>query len=876
MQSSGLVSPDTRAPRISTGPDSGRESALAALAREIWTALCGLVRSPRYSVPAVLSLALGIGASTAVFAVFSGLVLRPLPFPEPKRLVTLGIEAQTPAFDLQNIKQVVSPRFAAEFAEQKSLFSGVSSCKTFTGWVDAFGVRKRYTPLQVSLDYFDTLGVGAVQGRTFTAAPGTKDSTATVVMRHRFWLEAFGGQPIIDKTIVVDGEPRTVVGIVADEQALPWYTDLWVPTEFPLDAPRFALFINALARLADGVSVEDAQARLNSDLQQRGIRDDGGNPVRVVLMPLDDYVLGPQSGVAALMLAAVLAFLLMAGANVASLLGTRASVQGAENAVRMALGASRLALARQSVLDALALALAGGAGGLAIAAGLIHAANVAYSESLANTPARLDGRVLLGFAGLLTAVTIIGALAPVLRTLRQSPMAALQGFGRSSGSRGARRVRELLLGLQVAVTVVLLVSSGLLIRSIHALQNAPMGFDQAHVATAWVMLPWETPPQSLPPELVRREYEGLWRREQKILERLQREPGVEHASLSQDIPFDFLYPTMKVRLEPGAVRNDGVVQPHSITPKYFETLGVHLLAGRALRDGDLEPQPLRADGYYRPQPVAVVNRAFVEQLLGQSNPIGHRFVFRQFAPDFEPDRLEIVGVVEDVLESDLATAPVPAVYVPIFGTADLSSVMFAVRTAEPVEDLVHRLPQIIQQTDSKAVVSFNQPLATWVEKSYWRHSALQRVLVTLALAAFVLAAVGLFGVTSYAVAQRRHEIGIRRALGANRVAIVRLILWETGAVVALGLVVGFGLAWCTKGLLQAFLFGITAADPLTYLAVGCGVPVVSLLAAVVPAIAAAAVPPVESLQGERWRSRRAPRMEPTSRALDDDVASSIS
>jgi putative ABC transport system permease protein len=822
-----------------------REGLPAAWVRAVWEAIVGLWRSPRHALPALLSLGLGLGASTAVFAVFSAMMWRPLPFPEEERLVRVGFPEASPVLPPTDLG--LSAPFLRDFQQLTSVFESVATERSWAGWMEVDGNVTRVGEQLVSASFFDTLGIQALQGRLFTARGPAPDGLDVMVLREGYWRERLGGAPLVGQTVQFDGRPVKVLGILRDEQAIPSQMDAWIPENQALQTRRTQFMARGLARLAPGVSLEVAQARLTELSQTAGVRAPSGAPVFARLMPLRDNLVQPQQSWVALMLAAVVAFLLLAAANLAALLATRASARAHEWSVRRALGASYWRLAVSSALEAGLVGLAGAALGLCLANAGVALANEEYAEVLGNTPARLDGRVLVayGWATLLCAAA--GALAPVLSLRRIHPADALRGEGRSTDTRRARRVRDGLLMLQVAVTTVLLLAAGLLVRSVNALLAVDPGFSTRDVVTLGVMLPFEPPPENI--DMATRQTLFAARRPlvmskaRAALEHMLRHEGVASATVSIDVPFDWHTWPARLELPPGAPHREAMSTVHYVGPGYFETLGVRVVSGRDLGNALADEAGDEV----------VVSRSFA-RALGVSDAVGQRVRWIPPSGHAGPDEpwLEIVGMVEDTLETDL-TGPAPNhIYFPFsLGAMSVSGpsasgFTLAVRGQDP-DRLLRELPPALATVLPGAPLLPVQLLEDWVSESFWQRTALSRVLSVLALAAVVLSAIGLFGVTSFAVTQRFGELAIRRALGATRGAVIALVLGELALVVSVGVALGALLSWLARQLLAAFLFGIGALDPLTYGGVCLGVALVSTLAALGPALAAARVSPARAL-----------------------------
>lgn len=807
---------------------------------ELGAAVRGIVGAPRYAVPALVSLALALGAATLVFSIWSAQVLRPLPFEHGERLVQVELTGSRDWTDQRSA--AISPMFVGELRQLDSVFESIGVLRYAGGRLTGHGDPKSLSLQLTSLDFFDALGVTPVQGRAYSARGPAPDGLDGIVLREGFWREALGGADVVGKTVLVDDVPKTVLGIIPDDQAIPSWGSAWAPERLPDVPSRFWLVLNhAIGRLKPGVSLEHARERLRARDEALRVRDREGSWVRVALQPLRDVFVGERKQTVSVMLVAVLGFLLLACANVAALLGARASVRAHEHAVRSALGASRASLARQSAFEAVILVLVGGGLGLWPAVIGMRVANEEYLDWLGNTPARLDLWVVAGFAGLLLLAALTAALTPVLLLRRVQPMDALRAAGKTSESRRARRVREALVALQVAATVALLVSAGLVVRSVRAMLAVDAGIDVDGVVIGSVIVPTETRTEGSQGYLARRA--ELERTVRALRARLERLPNVAHACVAGDLPFDFM------RFSP-SFEGDGGRPPqpadsHWIAPGCLATFGTRLLAGR---DFD-EHEP---DGVMR----AIVNRAFAEQVLGTSEPLGRRFRFAR-PPDAgggdEDPGIEIIGMTEDALELDLTARPAPAVYLPLLANAAVLSSPGSARFAVAVkargdhEPLQAALPKAVAEVQPGAVVFDVDSLLEFVKHTFRERTVLERTLLGFGLSAIVLAAVGLFGITAYSVAERTPEVGIRRALGATEREVLGMVVRQCLAVVAIGAALGVLLAQLARGLLEGFLFGVTANDPATYAAVLAGVLLVTLLAALGPARTAAAVSPTRAL-----------------------------
>ncbi len=788
-----------------------------------------LVTTPRYSLPAFVSLALGIGASTAVFAIFSAVVLRPLPFPREDELVTLGIVYS--AHDGTEGSPLSYPYYE-EIKRLDSLFASVSTWVESNVTVTGMGDARHAHGASVTPDFFDTLEAPAEIGRTFTADGPARDGADVAVLSHSFWRSAFGGNDVVGRTIVLNGVAKSLIGVVADERALPYASDLWTPMRLSesLRTSRSTGLLRSVARLKRGMAMDVVRQRLETLTTAQNLRGDDGTLMYATLGSLRDSLLGDRRTSALLMLAAVSAFLLLACANVAALLVTRASVRARELAVRAALGAGSRELARHAGLEALALALASSMAGLGLAAALVRAANRFYAAELAYAPAHLDARVLaaLGLLVLLSSVAI--GVAPTLYALRIRPMDSLRADGRSSSSLAARRVREALVAAQVAITLALVVSASVLVRSVRQLHAVTPGFDP-RVVTAQVSQPaGEKEPAQM----------AAFAR--SVLERAERLPGVSAAALASDVPFDDTAVALTTENGPGALKDNVDSLIHYVGPAYFDAMGIPLLSGRAFT-------PLEESDGVR---VALVSRAFAIQYLGTLSAVGRHFSFGEREGDREDGAkvwYDIVGVVDDVLDRAVTEPAQPTIYL-LFSVTSPFGGGFTLVVHGPLDSsvLASAIRSVVREVSPNAPVFDIEVFADMLERSYRGRTALEQLLGLFALASVVLAGIGLFGVTSYAVAERSAEIGIRRALGASQGDIIEMILRETCVIVALGIGGGIACALATRTLLTSFLYGVVASDLATYVSVSVGIVAMALLAALAPARAAASVTPSRALE----------------------------
>lgn len=830
-------------PRAAAHAPSGSHGSLRLWWHDLAAAARGLYSSPRYSLPALLSIALGIGAGTAVFAVFSALVLRPLPFANESELVRIGTAREGGG----GTAEFVAAPFVQDFRVLADVFAELAGYRQLAGRMDTPGGAHEFSLTVTAPNFFDLLAVQPAQGRAYSSRGPAPDGAGVVVLRHAFWLEAFGGAPVVGQTVRLNDEPKLVVGILPDDQAIPHWADAWVIDELVARGPRFMPNgQHAVGRLLPGVSLEQAQQRLDALAAGAQHRDHTGALIGGQLTSLRDSLIGARGSSLALLLGAIFAFLLLACSNVAALLGTRAAVRRRELALRAALGAPRSALLRHSAFEAALLVLMGGALGLGLALPCLEVASHDYAELLGNAPPRLDPRVLAGFTGLLALTTLAGSLAPALQVRRVRPMDALRGRGRGSQSLRARRLREVLLAVQVAATLALLVNAGLLLRSLQELLAVDPGFQPDTGVVALMVVP--TVRRGPDEASWQRQLDDSRRQARLLHERLQELPGAKGSCLATELPFDRMTEVLRLEGATTPAEPPSIVQRHNWGPGCFAALGIRLLAGREFTE---------QDGPGSTSAIAIINRSLARQLLHTEDAVGQRV--RMAAPPGHTGPLapwlEVVGVVDDVMESDLTQPAAPAVYFPFLDNplrqGNYTSFAFSVvvRPIGAAEPYLTALPRFLREVLPNAAIYGVELTRGRLEASLGERRALERVLAAFGVSALVLAAIGLLAVTGYAVAERSAELGIRRALGASRRDILGLVLRETGAVLALGVAAGLVLCWLGRGMLRSFLFQVGAADPLTYASVCAGIFAVGLLAAAGPALAASRISPTRALAG---------------------------
>ncbi|HEX5725049.1 MAG TPA: ABC transporter permease [Longimicrobiaceae bacterium] len=810
------------------------------LLQDLRYALRTLRRSPGFAAVAVLTLALGIGANTAIFSVLQAVLLRPLPFADADRLMVFWNQYAGGGPQ----KGAISP---SEFADYRRSLRAFESTAAVTDWnanLTGRGEPERVQGFIVSPNLFDVLGVRPALGRAFAPGEGVEGNREVAVLSHALWQRSFGADPaVVGTTVRLNGNTYTVVGVMPPEVRFPdapgllfpERADLWVPRAWESFADeRGNQYLRVVGRLREGGTAEGAAAELRALAARFQAEYPESYPVasgwRPVAIPLREEYVGQVRPALLVLAGAVGLVLLIACANVANLLLARSAARRREIAVRSAVGAARGRLVRQLLTESLVLALAGAVAGVALASwGVAVLARVGPRSIPRLEETTVDLRVA-GFAlaaSLLTAALF--GLVPALQLAR--PAAAVLGAaGRASPDRGRRRLRSFLVAAQVALAVVVLVGAGLLLRSFARLQGTDPGFDPRGVLTFQVSLPplrYDSLDQRV----------AVW---DEVLGRVAALPGVRAAGGVNPLPLSGDAWSASFMVE-GQPVPPGGEYPHAeyaaVSPDYFRAMGISLHAGRAFTGADRAGAPA----------VAVVDERLARRYWPGEDPVGKRLSLAG-----QPDTVftEVVGVVEHVRAVGLHQEGEPQVYVPLLQRSNRSAYM---AVSAPRGDPL-RLAAAIRAEVRRADPELPIAKVATMEQVLARATADRQfslvVLAVFAAAALLLAAVGIYGVASYLVAQRTREIGIRMALGARGADVLRLVAGEGLAVVAAGIVAGTVGALAFARLLSGLLYGLTATDPLTYLGVALLLGAVATAALLLPARRASRVDPVVALRAE--------------------------
>jgi putative ABC transport system permease protein len=796
-----------------------------------------LLKTPGFTFAAVLALALGIGANSAIFSVANAVLLRPLPYSEPERLVMIWGNLLKPGLEEIGAS---APEFK-DYKEQGSSFERLA-CYRETGFnLSGGGEPERINGAYVSADLFAVLGVEPIAGRTFLAEEDTPGHEQVVVLSHGLWQRQFGGdESVVGKTLIVNGASVVVVGIMpAGFQFPDGGVEVWKP--LALDAEdlsennRGSHFLDVIARLRPNVTLEQAQAELSTITerirQQHPSLYETGFSAK--LTPRHEQVVGEIRPVLYILLGAVGFVLLIACANVANLLFARAATREREMAIRTALGAGRWRIIRQLLTESMLLSMVGGAGGLLMALwGVDLLKALAPGDIPRLSEIRLDVRVV-GFTMLVSLLTgLLFGLAPALRLSKPDLQESLKDGARGA-SEGFRRqrMRNILVVAEVALSLVLLIGAGLMIRSFIQVQKINPGFNPERVLTMRVSLPQA---KYMEPQAQRAFFRQLQSRVAAL-------PGVESAGLVNFLPLSHTGNMMSFAIE-GQGNIGPNLQFRMISPDYFRTLGLPLSRGRGLTEQDREGSP----------PVAVINETLARTFFRGEDPLGKRI--RLGSVDSPFPWLTVVGIVGDLKHYGLDDETRPELYIsyqqPPLPRFNVASLFLAVRSTAEATALAAAVRKEVYALDK------DQPVADvrTMEQRLYESVAPRRfnmfLLSIFAALAGLLAAVGIYGVMSYSVTQRTHEIGIRIALGAQTSDVIKMIIRQGMTLALIGVALGLAAAFALTRVMTSLLYGVTATDTLTFAAVSLLLAGIALLACLIPAKRATRVDPMVALRYE--------------------------
>ncbi len=805
-----------------------------ATLQDIRYALRSFRRNPGFAAAALVVLALGIGANSAIFTVVNAVLLKPLPYPEPDRLVMVW--HVPPAASFPGVKEfAVSPANFFDWQRQQHVFArmaiGHFGSYTLTGHGQAQQLRAN----GVSPGFFETFGVHPLAGRWFRPEEDQPGHDQVVVLSHRLWQSLFGGdRSLIGRSIMLDGAPRQVVGIAAPDFAFPDSAELWTPLGWTPDqrAVRGDHNCFVVCRLASGVDTRTAQADMSAisrALEKQYPEDDKG--WGAVVKPLREDLVGDLRPALLVLLGAVGFVLLIACANVANLVLVRTVARRRELALRLALGAGAGRIVRQVLTETTLLAMAGGALGWLVSGPGVSLITSYFGDRLPRSmPVGADARVL-AFTLVVALLTGLSAgLAPALRLARANLIDGIkQGGGRADSEAGGARLRSLLVVVEVGLSLMLLVGAGLMIRSLSLLNRVDAGLDPHNVLTALLALPEVRYPK---PEDQARFLDA-------VVERVKALPGVESAGFVTNLPLGDDGNQWPVAIQGRPLlpmSEQPQLQGNIVTPGYFRALRIPIARGRALTESDRPGRPN----------VMLISEAAARWLWPGQDPIGQRLTI-----GFFPGKVwEIVGIVKNVKERALAKDGTPSMYLPMAQLPGPYGTLVVRTKASDPAALASSLAAAVHELDRDQPVVDVMPMEAVIKRSTTDTRITVILLAVFAALALLLAAVGIYSVLAYAVRRRRREIGIRMALGADSRGVLRMVVADALRPTLVGVGLGLAGAVAVRGVMGSLLFGVGAGDPVTFAAVAALLLVVALASSALPAYRATQVDPVVALRDE--------------------------
>jgi putative ABC transport system permease protein len=825
---------------------------MGTLLQDIRYGIRMLAKSPGFTALAVITLALGIGANTAIFSVINSVVLRPLPFHEPGRLVALWQTESAPGDFPLTGPDYLDWQAQNHTLEAMSLYSWERTANASdAGQTEAVSVNS------AQANFFQVLGVQPQIGRAFDPGEDQAGKNHVAIVSNAVWRRQFGGRSdVLGKTIELNNEPYTIIGVLPGWFNFQRPTEIWTPMDMTPKAlgPRGSHSYCAIARLKPNVSVSQAQAELNSITKQEAKQHgDDEKYEGAIVVSLTEQLTGSSRESLFILLGAVGLVLLVACANVANLTLARATNRQREIAVRAAMGAGRWRVARQLLTESILLSLVGAALGLAGAFWAVSFLQSAETLPIPRAnPIQIDVTVLLFTIGVSILVGALFGLAPAMQSFRLNLSEELKSSAQAvvspSGTR--RLLRDALVVGEIAASLALLIGAGLLLRSFSRLRNSGIGVLTENVITMGVKLP-NAKYSTLP---ARRQFFD------QLIERIEREPGVQAAAASTEIPLEGGtngYITVEGQSDPALATQ--LVEWNNITPDYFRAFGVPVVQGRIFTAEDMERTAvtnMKLADLYKNDPnlkklppdigfVAVINRKMAHLYWPKQDALGKVF----HAGDIP---VTVVGVVGDVKEWDIRKDAPPQAYFPLTAALDNEGfgVQLTVKTSVAPRSVLAAIRGDLRALDGGLAV-FRPRTMDEVVADAMRDTSEQTMLLGIfASLALLLAAMGIYGVMAYVVTQRTHEIGVRMALGAQQQDVLRLVLGEGSRLTAIGVGLGLAAAFGLTRLLHSLLFGISASDPYTFAGVSILLALVAMAACYIPARRASRVDPMVALRYE--------------------------
>lgn len=816
-----------------------RRETIDAARRDVVLGLRRLRRDPGFAMIAILTLALGIGANAAIFSVLSAVLLRPLPYAEPDRVMSVWVSIRGAEQPWLSAPEVL------DYQKGTPAFAAIAAYHATSENITGEGAPERVAVSQVTRNMFDALGLEPLLGRRFTAEEDAPNGRRVVAIGYDMWRQRYNGDPaVLGRTIRVNGAPATVVAVLPKDAQLPMEfrgdprSALWMPLALNLDSlgNYGSRHLYGVARLAPGATVETANAQLAAVVSSWEFLPEAFK-FAVTLIPVEQLVFGKVRLLLYVLLGAVGFVLLIACANVANLLLARADDRRREIAVRTSLGAGRTRLLTQLITESMIIALAGGLAGIGLAfagvEGLVALRPVGIPRI---DSAAVDGTVLLATLGLTILTGLIFGVGPAMQLVRSTSgrgsglVDTLKEGGRAgTAGRNRQQFRRLLVVSEIALSVVLLIGATLMIRSFIQLQRIDLGYSADNVLTLRLSLPSATYDS---PESIVRYYAEVQRRMEAL-------PGVHSAGLVRVLPLTAGTGQASIAIEDAQNPHVPQAEWQIVTPGYFETMGMRLIRGRFLQPSDKENAPV----------AVVINETMANTYWENEDPIGKRF--RQAVSVYST----IVGIVADERGNSAVEEPKPRMYhafaqYPAHRGFAPAAMTVVLKTAGSPLAVVDAARREIAAIDGDVPVSDIRAMKSVVDEAFSSPRFTTLLLGIFAAVALILAAIGIYGVISYGVTQRTHEIGIRVAVGAGRGDIIRLVVSGGAALTIAGIAIGTLAAVFLTRLMKSLVYGVGTLDPLTFAAVPLTLGAIALIACWIPARRASSVDPLLALRSQ--------------------------
>ena len=802
----------------------------ATILRDVRYATRMLIRNPAFTAIALLTFAVGIGVNTAVFSVFNGVLLRPLPYPEADRITMMWLDNRR-----QAIKEDIGsyPNYRT-WREQSASFAHVAAYSPSNFTLTGADEPERIPGAQTTANFFDVIGLRPALGRLFDEKNEAPGNDRVVVLSHGLWQRKFGGSAdVLGKTLTLNGNPHEIIGVMPVEMQMPQTAQLWRPLA-PADDlrnARGAFWLPVIGRLKPEVSLEQAQTEMNGIATRVEEADSQMRGFGAYLVPLHRQLVGDVERSLLVLMAAVGCVLLIACANLGNLMLGRTAARRKELAIRTALGARRGRLIRQIVTETFVLALCGSALGLLLAfwatEGFIALGGSAIPRADAIT---IDGPVLLFTLALAVVSALIAGLLPALQASRAAVRDHLQEGGREGGSGGSRRTRSVLIVAETALAFILLAGAGILVRTLWSMQDVSRGFDPTRVAVSTV---------SLPPTLYAgvNDVRGFYAR---LLDRVRALPGVESAATGTGVLLPLLANSGIYSIEgkPLPPQEERIEYPVEIvSPAYFETLGIQLAAGRTFGIQDHADAPR----------TVIINETLAKLGWPGQDPLGRRM--RSGGENSQAPWLTVVGVIKDVRRGEVTRAIRPELYLSALQVTPRTQTLI-VRTAGDPAAIIPTIRREVQALNPQLPLFATGTLEAELSETLSQPRFRAVLLAAFAVIAMLLASIGIYGVTAHAVGQRTQEVGVRMALGAQRGDVLVLILRQHLAPALIGVALGLGGTVVLARFLETMVYGVEPTDPLTMAAMSLLLLTVAVLACFIPAQRATRVDAVVALRNQ--------------------------